>query len=635
MLAFPALILLLAIISFLGRAPATSSWPSPSCRSRRSPASCGPTRSCTRSGSSCWRPAASGAKNRRDPVPGGPAQLVPAMLAVRPHRPGRADRRRGRAWPSSARACRRRSRRGASSSTTAARTSTTAWWISLLPAAMMFLTILAFNLIGDVLAKRFDVRESRGCEHRQARSGLQPPRTIGARCSRSPTSRRTSVTAARHGARRRRREPHRSSGARPSASWASPARARRSCRARSWACSRSATSIARGHRAVRGHRAHRPCRAGRRRRIWGREMAMIFQDPMTSLNPVMKIGNQITESLQHPPRHVEGDADATRRAAPATTSASPSPTAASSEYPHQLSGGMRQRVTIAIALACGPTLLFADEPTTALDVTVQAQILDLLGEQQRDRNMSMILVTHDLGVVAGRTDEIAVMYAGKIVEQAPTRDAVRQHEDAVHRGAAEEHPEAREPEPHPARDHRRPPARPRQPAAGLPVRAALPVRPATSAAPRSRRWSRPRRRATSTPAGTRSARPSTTRPADRRRRQAETATSVDGGRADGRHGQGPPPRPTATPLLRVEDLVVEFPVGRTGLEVNAVSGISLDVLPGETLGLVGESGCGKSHHRAGHHAAAPADRRAASCSRARTSRRSSTRRCASCAPTCR
>ena len=155
------------------------------------------------------------------------------------------------------------------------------------------------------------------------------------------------------------------------------------------------------------------------------------------------------------PRHVERRRREQRRRSCSPTSASPSPTRRLDEYPHQLSGGMRQRVTIAIALACGPTLLFADEPTTALDVTVQAQILDLLAEQQRDRNMSMILVTHDLGVVAGRTDEIAVMYAGKIVERAPTTHAVRQHEDAVHRGAAEEHPEDRGPQPHPARDHRR------------------------------------------------------------------------------------------------------------------------------------------------------------------------------------
>jgi oligopeptide/dipeptide ABC transporter ATP-binding protein len=100
----------------------------------------------------------------------------------------------------------------------------------------------------------------------------------------------------------------------------------------------------------------------------------------------------------------------------------PEPIRRLSEYPHQLSGGMRQRVTIAIALACGPALLFADEPTTALDVTIQAQILDLLADSQRDRNMSMILVTHDLGVVAGRADHIAVMYAGKFVESAPTRE---------------------------------------------------------------------------------------------------------------------------------------------------------------------------------------------------------------------
>jgi oligopeptide/dipeptide ABC transporter ATP-binding protein len=99
----------------------------------------------------------------------------------------------------------------------------------------------------------------------------------------------------------------------------------------------------------------------------------------------------------------------------------PEPAQRLKEYPHQLSGGMRQRVTIAIALACGPKLLFADEPTTALDVTVQAQILNLLQQQQRERNMAMILVTHDLGVVAGRSDDIAVMYAGQLVEVAPTR----------------------------------------------------------------------------------------------------------------------------------------------------------------------------------------------------------------------
>jgi peptide/nickel transport system ATP-binding protein len=155
-------------------------------------------------------------------------------------------------------------------------------------------------------------------------------------------------------------------------------------------------------------------------KVWGTEMAMIFQDPMTSLNPVMKVGRQITEGLQYHLGAPRSEALATAERLLADVGI-PEPRRRLDEYPHQLSGGMRQRVTIAIALACGPTLLFADEPTTALDVTVQAQILDLLAQQQRDRNMSVVLVTHDLGVVASRTDEIAVMYAGKIVEKAPTK----------------------------------------------------------------------------------------------------------------------------------------------------------------------------------------------------------------------
>jgi oligopeptide/dipeptide ABC transporter ATP-binding protein len=153
------------------------------------------------------------------------------------------------------------------------------------------------------------------------------------------------------------------------------------------------------------------------RHVWGPEMAMVFQDPMTSLNPVMKVGRQITESIRY---HLElGKEEAAELAVSLLTSVGiPEPEKRVKEYPHQLSGGMRQRVVIAIALACGPKLLFADEPTTALDVTVQAQILNLLDEQQRERYMAMVLVTHDLGVVAGRAHDIAVMYAGKIVEKA-------------------------------------------------------------------------------------------------------------------------------------------------------------------------------------------------------------------------
>ena len=151
--------------------------------------------------------------------------------------------------------------------------------------------------------------------------------------------------------------------------------------------------------------------------VRGREIAMVFQDPMTALKPTLTIGTQIVEVLQ---RHLGLDESPARRRAAELLDEFGIPRARErlDDYPHRFSGGMRQRVVIAIAIACEPKLLIADEPTTALDVTVQAQVLDLLDDLRRDRRTAMILITHNMGVVAETADEVAVMYAGQIVERA-------------------------------------------------------------------------------------------------------------------------------------------------------------------------------------------------------------------------
>jgi len=162
----------------------------------------------------------------------------------------------------------------------------------------------------------------------------------------------------------------------------------------------------------------------RMRHIRGNEISMVFQEPMTALNPVYSVGNQIEEAIRlH--QKVDGREARRRTIAMLEHVGIPSPQERVDAYPHQLSGGMRQRVMIAMALSCRPALLIADEPTTALDVTIQAQILDLLRRLQAEMGMAILLITHDLGVVAEMAERVVVMYAGRVMEEAPVRELYR------------------------------------------------------------------------------------------------------------------------------------------------------------------------------------------------------------------
>ena len=330
----------------------------------------------------------------------------------------------------------------------------------------------------------------------------------------------------------------------------------------------------------------------RLRDIRGSEIAMIFQDPMTSLNPVHTIGRQLVEAII---LHRDVTKKTARARALELLSAVGIPRAERriDDYPHQFSGGMRQRVMIAMALVNDPDLLIADEPTTALDVTTQAQILALMNRLQEEFGSAIIIITHDLGVVAEIADDVAVMYAAQVVEKGAVGADLRAPASPVHVGSARLAAAAR---------HRRRAARPdpgpaavaAQPAPRLPLPPALPVRDGRLP-PGGARSSSPSRRASTTcsaASSTRRRRTARRRSCSpgrwrRRARAWSVAAETNGG-------------VTGDELLVVDDLRKHFPITRGIIfqkqvaAVRAVDGVSFTLRQGETLGVVGESGCGKS-----------------------------------------
>jgi peptide/nickel transport system ATP-binding protein len=319
------------------------------------------------------------------------------------------------------------------------------------------------------------------------------------------------------------------------------------------------------------------------RRIRGVRMGMVFQDPLTSLNPTMRIGTQVAEPLRV--HEGAGKAQARERAIEILRRVGmPRPDKIVDNYPHELSGGMRQRVAIAMALICSPRLLIADEPTTALDVTTQRQILELIDDLREEFGMAVILVTHDLGVIAGRADRVAVMYAGRVVETAATAELFRSPRHRYTEALMAALPESavREPGVH-ERLYSIP---------GLPPDLSRP--PAGCRFAARCRFVTDECRTTEVTLSTGGHQHAclhpvaltTTAPAARTASVSAPAVVASG--------------PAPEPILSVRGLVKDYEATTGGLlrrtsgRVSAVAGVSFEVRPGETFGLVGESGCGKS-----------------------------------------
>jgi peptide/nickel transport system ATP-binding protein len=326
------------------------------------------------------------------------------------------------------------------------------------------------------------------------------------------------------------------------------------------------------------------------REVRGNEVAMVFQDPMTSLNPTMTIGDQIAEPVREH-RGVSKKQAMERAAEVLALVGMPKPGERLRAYPHQLSGGLRQRVVIAMALACEPKLLIADEPTTALDVTIQSQILSLLDDLKERLHMGMLLITHDMGVIAGRADRVMVMYAGRIVESGDTGNIFGRMRHPYTEALLESIPDLETERSHVLYS-----------IPGLPPDLANP--PANCRfAPRCR-YVQARCREEDPPlAGEDPDHPyACLFPVTGRPAEPEPAGEAVAAGGAATAGEAPVPAREAQPgepLLVLDHVVKEFPITKGVLQrqtgsVKAVSDVSLEVMRGETFGLVGESGCGKS-----------------------------------------